>query len=587
MAHRKRVSVGDSNQVGVHYQHTYAQIISLLSPRKLRAVVGRGSAKTTEIQVDRLIKVVLSMPGAPLCWVADTFSNLSSNILPGVLEGLERKGFIEGTHYVVEKEPPTFTAKERSALPKWLQKTFWKPVNKLVTYKRTITFYTGTNIRFGSLDRPSTLAGASYVYVFGDEVKYFKREKINNLMKAVRGYSIQFSRSPFYRGYSFTTDMPDTSRIGEYDWILKDFTPMETKMWVLLMQTALVCDQAKHEYVAAKLEWEQSQSPADQAEYLKKLRTANLWDARCQELRMLPQLSTFMLLASSYINADILTADWFADALSEQSADFKAAVLSIKPSLESGDRFYTALSESHFYFDSIDEQAYDTFELREAEDCRVLKHLDLERNIEIGVDFGNMCSMSIGQESMNEYRVVKFMYTLSPEGIRQLADKFIAYFEPMRNKMIFAYYDRSGNAQLATGTNYATDLKHALEFDADEKKTGWRVQLMSRKQGNITQTDEYYFMQVFMSGTSRKLPKLLIDAHQCKPLKASLEGARTQITKGRICKDKRSEKLPTHRLPLESTNPSDSFKYLLMRKNLIALAKHKGGSGHSPDPSVG
>jgi len=91
MAHRKRISIGDSDQIGVHYQHPYAQVLALLSPRKLRAVVGRGSAKTTEIQVDRLMKVVLSMPGAPLCWVADTFSNLASNILPGVLEGLERK----------------------------------------------------------------------------------------------------------------------------------------------------------------------------------------------------------------------------------------------------------------------------------------------------------------------------------------------------------------------------------------------------------------------------------------------------------------------------------------------------------------
>jgi len=489
-------------------------------------------------------------------------------------------------HYVVEKEPLSYTHKERSGLPDWLKKTFWKPINKLVTYKRTIIFYTGANIRFGSLDRPSTLAGASYVFVFGDEVKYFKREKINNLMKAVRGYSIQFGRSPFYRGYSFTTDMPDTSRIGEYDWILKDFTPMESKMWVLLMQTALVCNESKHEYVAAKLVWQKSRSDADKRECLKKLRVANLWDARVQELRMLPELSTFFLLASSYINADVLTPEWFADALSEQSADFKAAVLSIKPSLESGDRFYTKLSEQHFYYDGIDERVTEELGLFDDEDCRVLKYVKMDRSLDIGVDFGNMCSMTIGQEYLNTYRVVKFMHTLAPESIRQLADKFVKYFAPMKNKMVSAYYDRSGNAKLATGTDYATDLKHAIEYDVDGVKTGWRVQLMSRKQGNLTQSDEYYFMIKFMSGVIRKLPKLLIDAHQCKPLKASLEGARTRIVNGKIGKDKRSEKLPTHRLPMESTNPSDSYKYLFMRKTYIAIAKNRGGGGSSPDPSV-
>ena len=159
------------------------------------------------------------MPGAPCVWVADTFSNLSANILPAVLEGLERKGFREGVHYIVEKEPPTFTDREKENLPDWLKPHFWKPFNRLVSYKRTIIFFTGMNIRFGSLDRPSTLAGASYVYVFGDEAKYFKEEKISNLMKAVRGYRAQYGTSVFYRGCSFTTDMPDTSHVGEDDWI--------------------------------------------------------------------------------------------------------------------------------------------------------------------------------------------------------------------------------------------------------------------------------------------------------------------------------------------------------------------------------
>ena len=156
-------------------------------PRKLRAVLGRGSAKTTDFQAERLAEIIFDMPGAPLVWVADTFSNLTSNILPGVLEGLERKGLHEGVHYVIEKEPPTYTEKEKEHLPTWLKPHFWKPFNRLVSYKRTIIFHTGTNIRFGSLDRPSTLAGSSYVYVFGDEVKYFKEEKIANLMKKKQG----------------------------------------------------------------------------------------------------------------------------------------------------------------------------------------------------------------------------------------------------------------------------------------------------------------------------------------------------------------------------------------------------------------
>src|SRR5699024_8594715 len=189
----------------------------------------------TDIQVERLIDVMYDMPGAPCVWVADTFSNLSANILPAVLEGLERKGFREGIHYVIEKEPPTFTAKETADLPEWLVPHFWKPYNRLVSYKRTIIFFTGMNIRFGSLDRPSTLAGSSYVYVFGDEAKYFKEAKIANLLKAVRGYRAQYGNSVFYRGCSFTTDMPDTSHIGEDDWILKELGNMDKEAILLVI----------------------------------------------------------------------------------------------------------------------------------------------------------------------------------------------------------------------------------------------------------------------------------------------------------------------------------------------------------------
>ena len=409
MSHRKRINAGDSPCIDVQYQNLYAQVASLLMPRKLRAVLGRGSAKTTDFQAERLAEIIFDMPGAPLVWVADTFSNLTSNILPGVLEGLERKGLHEGVHYVIEKEPPTYTEKEKEHLPTWLKPHFWKPFNRLVSYKRTIIFHTGTNIRFGSLDRPSTLAGSSYVYVFGDEVKYFKEEKIANLMKAVRGYSVQYGNSPFYRGYSFTTDMPDVSHIGEYDWILKGASAMNTERLTLVMQAGLVYNQALHEYVAAKLEWQRTRTPEAEREYKNKLRTARLWRSRWVELRRLPETATFFMLASSYINVDILTAEWFDDAFAEQFSDYKAAILSMKPTLEGGERFYANLGERHFYYDGIDEEAYERFGLLEQEDSRVLRYCNPQRTLSLGVDFGNMCSMCVAQEEPRILRVLKFI----------------------------------------------------------------------------------------------------------------------------------------------------------------------------------
>ena len=156
---------------------------------------------------------------------------------------------------------------------------------------------------------------------------------------------------------------------------------MNTERLTLVMQAGLVYNQALHEYVAAKLEWQRTRTPEAEREYKNKLRTARLWRSRWVELRRLPETATFFMLASSYINVDILTAEWFDDAFAEQFSDYKAAILSMKPTLEGGERFYANLGERHFYYDGIDEEAYERFGLLEQEDSRVLRYCNPQRTL--------------------------------------------------------------------------------------------------------------------------------------------------------------------------------------------------------------
>src|SRR5690606_430620 len=110
------------------------------------------------------------------------------------------------------------------------------------------------------------------------------------------------------------------------------------------------------------------------------------------------------------------------------------------------------------------------------------------------------------------------------------------------------------------------------------KRTGWRVHLMSYNQGNIGQAEDYGFMQELPEITNQQLPVILIERYQCKPMTAPLEGANSKIRVNKAgtsvtTKDKTSEQFPIHRLPLESTNPSDSFKYLMMRREWRNLVR--------------
>lgn len=567
MSSRKKVNKDDKNIVKL-FANWLAQVCAMLLTRSIYLIAGRGSAKTTDIQVERFIEMMHDMPGAPVVWVSDTYTNLQKNVLKTVLEGLEMKGYREGIHYVIGKGPPEFTVDEiPDDLPAKEKEHFWKPYNKIVSYKNTLITYTGFNVTFGSLDRPASLAGNSYVHLFGDEVKYFKEQKIANLMKAIRGYRVKYGNSVFYRGHTLTTDMPDPNNVGEYDWIIKMRKKVVPKAIMLILKTAFVMNQALEEYLAAK-----QRGSID--EQIKKKRTLERWNERWITVRKQPDAFNFFYIASSYVNADILTTEFFTDEFESDMANVKTAILSMFPGLEKGERFYAAQTESLYFSDGTNEKWAEKFGLKDDEDCRILKYWIKNRPLEAGCDFGNMISLTLAQENEGFYRCQKFIYTLSPEWIRELADKFLQFYAPHERKVLNLYYDRAANNYKKAGQDLATQLKNAIEFSDSEKRkrTGWRVVLMSEGQGNIGINEEYNFMLELLSGKNKVLPKVKIDMYHCKPVKCSLEKAKAKKnTKGLIVKDKTTEQLPLKRLPLESTNPSDSFKYLMMRRNWRTL----------------
>lgn len=578
MSHRKQVNTKDT-AARVLYMNKFFQIQKLVSSKNFYGELGRGSAKTSDCLTERMLDVMQDMPGAPCAWVSDTFVNLTANVIPTVLESLERKGYREGIHYIIEQEPPKFREAETADLPSWLREHFWHPRNRILSYNRTMVFYTGMNLTFGSLDRPSTLAGRSYVHVFGDEAKYFKEEKISNLLKAVRGYP-EYAGSVFYRGVTFTSDVADPAHLGEYDWMAKQAVRMDVPSILLVIKTGLVYHECLREYLAAKDRWIRTQDPGDLREVKRKLDVANDWGRRWTQLRLRPENHSFYMRASSFVNSDILTPSWFNDAIEGDVPDLKTAILSMRADLSSGERFYASLTEDNFYYDGIDETAYDRLSLQDREDCTVLRYLDPDAPLRLGVDFGNMCSMVVGQEgfwkSRRCIRALKFLYTLPPEHTQALGRKFREYFSPMRNKLVYLYYDRAGNQYKSVGKDAAGELKRAIEIDGETgRRTGWNVVLMSTGQGTIGQAEEYRFMLKILGGDDKRLPMVLIDWYACKPLRCSLQLARTKVKDKVVFKDKSSERLPAEELPLKSTNPSDAFKYFLMSKELTAVANER------------
>ena len=308
------------------------------------------------------------------------------------------------------------------------------------------------------------------------------------------------------------------------------------------------------------------------------------WTARWIRAR---KGSTFFLVVSSYVNADVLTSGYFDDALQALGIEeFKSSVLSFKATVNKGEKFYVNLGEHHFYDDGTKPGFYDDVAIGEDFEPTSLglKYVQHNKPLDAGVDFGNMCSMVLGQERGNYYYALKNLFTLAPKHTRELADQFLEYFKHHKEKRLDLYYDRSGNQNEKVKKDLAGELQSFIEKDGRGGSTGWKVNLMSRNQATIYHAEEYVFMKNMMGGYYKGIPKLKIDRYQCRELKSSMELAKTKMHKNRrtganeILKDKSSEKLPLNRLPMHSTNMSDAFKYLLYRK---AWVKLQGGRRRS------
>ena len=569
----KRKKLRTTDDVDVRYANWTAQLLSIAMPWSLYWIAGRASAKTVQVLATRVIEAAMDAQGAPFAWVADTYSDLHKNVIPSLIDGLQMQGWVMGVHYVINQEPPR----------EWRDRMY----NVCTDWKNTMVFYTGFNFTFISLDRPAIGAGRSYVGIFGDEVKYFPEEKLTNLLKAVRGFRVKYGNSVWYRSRTFTTDMPNPNHLGEYDWILKLFKQNDKERILLMLRCGFVYNEMKREHVAElqKLQRLKEEVRLDPtlanevaaAERSVELSKKNLkrWDLRWQYVR---KGTSFALISSSYVNADILGEDWFSDEFAEGLEGVTCNILSIIPKLEASQMFYCNLSLSNFYNDGNDNDVIEGHPFGWEPDCSALRYIDPTRPIEAGMDAGNMLSMVTGQRFGHVMRVFKELYTLPPNGVRELADRFLYVFAPHPHKILRLYYDRAMNNYKKVGQDLATLIKRCIENDAEGRRTGWQVQLMSLGQGIIPSNQEYRFMMDLLAGQLEKqLFRLLIDQYNCQNLKAEMEVTGTSIKTNErsgssmVVKKKTGDKLPTARLPRESTNLTDALKYFIMRKEYVAV----------------
>ncbi len=555
-------------QAEYHYVNPTQMAVEVYDPTNLYAVIGRAMGKTTVLQARRSIKVSKSMPGAYFAFIGDYYSNLLSNTVPSMIKGWNDMGLKEGKHYVTNERPPD---------------SFDKPYKKPLSYKHTISFYNGCFYKLVSMDVVSSAAGDSYQHGFGDEVKYFVKEKIDKFFPAMRGEQMRFGHSHYYLGKTFTTDMPNILNPNEFDWIIDQEKNMDPEQLKLILQASLVVNEIKEKLMKAYVK-------KDQFEFDRQKKLFYRWNQRLAKVRV---SSTLFLMVSTFANADILRLDYFKKQLEGLGPEgFRPAILSMKHEVKQGEKFYPYLTEKNFYDGGIIESFYDGYGFGDSVKAITsdgLKYINNRQKIEGGMDFGDMNSLVLGQEQGWIQRILKNMFTLE-QNESELAAMYVDFFGNHKMKVLDLYYDRSGNQNHKTGNDRASAIKNYIEKGKNDQPTGWKVNLMSVGQGNILQEEEFNLMMMVLSENNSKLPKLLMDRLQCKELISSM-GVAKQIIKPdrrtgvrRIHKDKSSENIPMQRRPMWSTNMSDALKFYMCRPKYMNIMKNKYTSERSYAP---
>lgn len=523
---------------------------------------GRGVAKSTVILARRSERCVRLMPGAPVAIVANTYSNLIDNIMPAVQNGWKINGLIEGVHYIKGKKPPEEWRKRCSVI--------------VDDYRHVYSFWNGSVIFLGSLDNPSLLAGKSVAHLLFDEAKYASDSRAARVMPILRGDAITYGRCHLYGGVTITTDMPDVTE-GEFDWFFRYASEMNPERIIKTIQAAAELNKYR-----MKLIRENRNTPPD----VRRLaRIEKKIDYYTEGLLKLRKGQTFFMNISSFVNIDILTLDYakrlYNAALEHH--EFLKSVLGMRPGVRQDARFYVLFGERHKYTDG-------TISGEAAFNCSQLRYLDPSRPLEGGMDFGNMLSFVIAQPDGQYYRIHKNLYELPPNSIRELADQFLTFFSSHQEKVLYLYYDRAGNNYQRQNEDQAGKIKAAIEKDGQGRRTGWTVILMSRKQGIIRQEAEFNFMHELMGGKNKRLPLLMVDVLNCSEMISSIELAKAEVKyRGDVkivAKVKKSEKLPPKKLPRLSTNFSDAFKYLMMRRSWLTAVKAENAAGSGADSMV-
>lgn len=545
------------------YMNSMQVMANLLDTNKLVVEAARASGKTSEVTVNRIIRVADSMP-AELSFLAHrTYVALLTNIWPNIQAAFSRQITVNGRPRCMLEYGIDYIAGD-SKIPDH----FRKPRYPISYPKHSILFRNGHHIQLVSSDQPDSVAGRSGVHAFVEEMKHNDGEKLKTrLFPSLRGSSAEIRKSPYYQGW---TGVSDTARVdlNEDDWFERYEEQNNSQLLSEIATVAMHVNKAAYKKTELLTASKNTTNPVTlekiRLELKKCDRQISMWTPRLADMR---RNATLYIRASSFVNKDILGPKFFKTQLDTLDMDeFLTAICAVRHKSVVNKFFANFDKEKHQYADGY---IYDSIMKLDLKDhfiitARYLKYYDKNAPLYIGYDPGHFSSLVCGQPKKygKEFRVLKEFFCFYPDEQPELGRQVYEFFgRDCRNKRIVLYPDRAGNKRREELEQITTDsraLKRELE------SYGFEVQLMNEGQATIYHWQQFKLMLLLFGDRSNALPHVLIDENECPNLCSSIPLSPRKNTNGRIELDKSSEvKIPLHRQAGLTTQLPSAFIYLM------------------------
>lgn len=422
-------------------------------------VWGRGTGKSSNLLLPRLMRCAFSMPRSLGAMVGASFAQMLTKTLNELETSLAAYGYVRDRDYVYGGFAPKAWGWER-------------PYSSPTKPEYFIHFRNGSGMVLISQDRKGSANGLSLDWGVADEGRLLRRDRyMEEYLPAIRGNQYRFQDCHLHGSTMLATDRP-RNKAGK--WILERKKAASTPEFQRQVEIILAIQKRIYQ-----LQSEQQTSSPSMARVLQEsIQSLNnkLLPLRRGDLRKGIQPLSYYSEASAYDNRHVLGAEYFVKMKRLLSPEEYAISIENKNIGHGGDRFYPDLDQDRHGYLSTEFSLMDYSMVGSDRDSRFDGDVNPNEPIDIAGDYGGSFNCLIaGQFKSGDYHFLKNFYRCYPDKIKDVVLDFKRYYQGHKARHVRYFYDNTTTG--TSGIDSATYASTVIDTLQDPQSFGaWTVE---------------------------------------------------------------------------------------------------------------